>query len=141
MAPKVKLRVGDIAIAGVMEHERSPQSCALFLEKLPYYGDLLHVRWSGEGVYMPFREPGLSELDQRGERRIHHPTPGEVILYPGPESPGEVLISYGGVAFASAYGSLAGAHIITLECDREVLEELGRRALWDGAQKVGFELM
>jgi hypothetical protein len=49
------------------------------------------------------------------------------------------LLAYGGVRFASKMGQLAGNHFITLTSGQEKLPEIGRRALWDGAQAIRFE--
>jgi hypothetical protein len=69
-----------------------------------------------------------------------YPAPGQIILYPGGVSETEILLAYGGVRFASKVGQLAGNHFITLTSGLDNLYPLGRKTLWEGAQKVRFEL-
>ncbi|RUX84514.1 DUF3830 family protein, partial [Mesorhizobium sp. M7D.F.Ca.US.004.01.2.1] len=63
-----------------------------------------------------------------------------IILYPGGISETEILLAYGSVHFASKVGQLAGNHFITLTSNLDKLPELGRVALWEGAQKIMFSL-
>ncbi|MEP7379366.1 MAG: DUF3830 family protein, partial [Chloroflexota bacterium] len=44
-----------------------------------------------------------------------------------------------GVTFSSKLGQLAGNHFATIVGGREQLAEMGRRALWEGAQDVVIE--
>ena len=98
---------------------------------LPFESKIVHVRWSGEGVWMP-----LGDLDfgVGYENHTSYPAPGQIILYPGGISETEILLAYGGVHFASKMGQLAGNHFITLTSGlREPLparpqDALGRRA-------------
>ena len=73
------------------------------------------------------------------ENHTSHPAPGHIILYPGGISETEILLAYGGVDFSSKMGQLAGNHFITLREGLENLAEVGRRALWEGAQPIRFE--
>jgi hypothetical protein len=62
-----------------------------------------------------------------------------VLLYPGGISETEILLAYGGVAFASKMGPLAGNHFMTITEGREILADLGKLVLWQGAQEIAFE--
>ena len=73
------------------------------------------------------------------ENHTSHPAPGHVILYPGGISETEILLAYGGVAFSSKMGQLAGNHFITLTGGLENLATLGNKVLWEGAQPIRFE--
>jgi hypothetical protein len=73
------------------------------------------------------------------ENHTSHPAPGHVILYPGGISETEILIAYGGVAFSSKVGQLAGNHFITITSGLDKLYEVGRKTLWEGAQPIRFE--
>jgi hypothetical protein len=73
------------------------------------------------------------------ENHTSYPAPGQVILYPGGISETEILLAYGSVHFASKMGQLAGNHFLTILSGAENLAELGRMALWQGAQDIRFE--
>lgn len=103
---------------------------------MPFEGKIVHVRWSGEGVWIP-----LGDLDfgVGYENHTSHPAPGHIILYPGGISETEILLAYGGVDFSSKMGQLAGNHFITVTSNLDKLPELGRLTLWEGAQSIRFE--
>ena len=52
---------------------------------------------------------------------------------------GRYIVPYGGAVFSSKLGQLAGNHFLTVVQGAETLPELGRRALWKGAQEALFE--
>lgn len=94
---------------------------------------MVHARWSGEACWTPL---GSRRLDLGIENPTSTPAPAQVLLYPGGVSETEILIPYGPTRFACVAGPLVGSHLVTLEGDLERLAELGRRALWEGAQTV-----
>lgn len=104
---------------------------------LPIHNQLIHCRWSGEGCWIPF---GDLVPDTGYENHTSHPAPGDVIVYPGGFSECEILLAYGGVAFSSKLGPLAGNHFATITAVRDgsdvraALREMGHRVLWSGAQ-------
>ncbi len=128
---------GPFSFEGRLELEAAPKTCAAFLRHMPFESKFVHVRWSGEGVWMP-----LGELDfgVGYENHTSYPAPGQIILYPGGISETEILLAYGGVHFASKMGQLAGNHFITLTSGLENLYTLGRTCLWEGAQDVRIAL-
>ena len=132
----VRITSGDIVFTARFEEEKAPKTCAVFAQLLPYRERIIHVRWSGEGVWIPLadRDFGLGY-----ENHTSYPAPGQFILYPGGISETEILLAYGGVHFASKLGQLAGNHFLTIVEGQERLEELGKRTLWQGAQEVLFE--
>ena len=103
---------------------------------MPFDSRAVHVRWSGEAVWMPL---GDYQFGVDYENHTSYPAPGQVILYPGGISETEILLAYGGVRFASKVGQLAGNHFATLTSGFGRLPEIGRRCLWEGAQPVRFE--
>jgi hypothetical protein len=115
----------------------APQTVAAFLKLLPYRQKLIHVRWSGEAVWIPL---GDWKLGVGFENHTSHPSAGDVLFYPGDFSETELLIAYGSCSFASKMGPLAGNHFLTITEGKEHLRELGRRVLWQGARDVVFEL-
>lgn len=116
----------------------APKTVAAFLGLLPYRQKIIHVRWSGEAVWVPL---GDFSLGVPFENATSYPAPGEMLFYPGGYSETEMLIAYGPCCFASKLGQLAGNHFLTITEGLEKLGELGRKTLWEGAQEVMFELV
>jgi len=133
----LNITISDTVFAARLETERAPKTCAAFLRHMPFSGKVVHVRWSGEAVWVP-----LGDLDfgVGYENHTSFPAPGQILLYPGGISETEILLAYGGVQFASKMGQLAGNHFITLTTGLEKLTVLGKRILWEGAQPIRFEL-
>lgn len=131
------IRAGDLTFAARLEDEAAPATCAAFRAAMPFHGQIVHVRWSGEGVWVPL---GDRDFGVGYENHTSHPAPGQVILYPGGISETEILLAYGGVAFSSKMGQLAGNHFITLTSGLEHLPALGNAVLWKGAHDISFEL-
>src|SRR3954462_15552980 len=133
---KLVIRAGDFTFDARFEEQAAPKTVAAFCKALPFVSKIVHVRWSGEAVWMP-----LGDLDfgVGYENHTSYPAPGQIILYPGGVSETEILLAYGGVHFASKMGQLAGNHFITLTSGLENLPELGKTVLWKGAQRVRFE--
>lgn len=129
---------GPFTFGAKLEREAAPKTCAAFLRHMPFASKIVHVRWSGEGVWMP-----LGDLDfgVGYENNTAYPAPGHIILYPGGVSETEILLAYGGVQFASKAGVLSGNHFLTLTSGLENLYALGRKTLWEGAQEIKFELV
>ncbi|RDI29285.1 DUF3830 family protein [Pseudacidovorax intermedius] len=123
-------------------HPDAPQTVAAFLQLLPYRQKLIHVRWSGEGCWVPLGEFRLTNdgAPVGFENHTSHPSRGDVLFYPGGYSETEIILAYGACSFASRMGTLAGNHFLTIVEGREHLPELGRRVLWEGAQDVVFSL-
>jgi hypothetical protein len=133
----VKIAAGPHTFRARLEDGLAPATCAAFRAMLPYDERVIHVRWSGEGMWIPM---GDRKFDLPWESNTSFPAPGQFIFYPRGISETEILLAYGGVAFASKVGPLAGNHFITLTSGLENLPELGRLVLWQGAQDVAFEL-
>jgi hypothetical protein len=131
--PSLLITAGPFHFRARLEIAGAPQTCEAFLHLLPFNGDLLHVRWSGESTWVPL--PGLS-AGVPPENATTYPLPGEILLYPGGVSETEVLIPYGRTQFGSKAGLLAGNHFLTVVSGGEKLPELGRLTLWEGAQPI-----
>lgn len=134
---KLKITAGPFVFDAVLETEKAPQTCKAFIERLPFEGQIVHVRWSGEGVWVPL---GDYNFGVGYENHTSHPAPGHIILYPGGISETEILLAYGGVDFSSKMGQLAGNHFITITSNLEKLAVLGNKTLWEGAKQIRFEL-
>ena len=126
---------GGFEFTARLEEEDAPQTIAAFRRMLPLESKIIHVRWSGEGGWMPW---GDLELGIGPENATRYPSPGELIIFPGGVSEAELLLAYGYVAFASKAGALAGNHFATMLSGHENLRALGRKMLWEGAQEIRF---
>ena len=133
---KLKVTAGEFTFNAKLEKELAPNTCAAFEKLMPFSGQLVHVRWSGEGIWIPL---GDMDFGVGYENHTSHPAHGQIILYPGGISETEILLAYGGVDFSSKMGQLAGNHFITLLDGLENLMELGNTVLWKGAQSVRFD--
>ena len=133
---KVKVIAGPFTFEGVLETSKAPATCKAFLERMPFESQIIHVRWSGEGVWIPL---GDMKFDVGYENATSYPAPGQIILYPGGVSETEILLDYGAVRFASKAGQLAGNPFITLTSGLENLYALGRKTLLEGALPIRFE--
>ena len=133
----IKITAGPFEFTARFETEAAPKTCAMFQKLLPYHEKLIHVRWSGEGCWIPL---GDTDLKIGFENHTSYPAPGQLILYPGGYSETEILLAYGGVRFASKAGQLAGSHFLTLTSGLENLYALGRKTLYEGAMPITFEV-
>ena len=131
------ITAGPYVFDARLETELAPDTCASFLKMLPFASQIIHVRWSGEGVWMPL---GDMDFGIDYENHTSYPAPGQIIVYPGGISETEILLAYGGVHFASKMGQLAGNHFITVTSGLENLLPLGKLTLWEGAQDIRIEL-
>lgn len=135
-ADLVRIEVGDLRFLARLETKLAPASCAALLRLLPLSGHLLQARWSGEAAWIPL---GDLDLGLGAENPTGRPEPGQLLLYPKGISETEILFPYGQAAFASKYGALVGNHCLTIVDGNDRLEELGRRVVWQGAQRIRME--
>lgn len=133
---KLRIVAGPFTFEGRLEEERAPMTCAAFRKHLPFISKIIHVRWSGEGIWMP-----LGDLDfgVGYENNTSYPSPGQVILYPGGVSETEILLAYGHVNFASKAGQLSGNHFLTLTSGLDNLHTLGRKVLLEGQHDIRLD--
>src|SRR3954471_24044407 len=105
--------IGGEVFHAFFEAAAAPKTCARFRALLPYTDRIIHVRWSGEACWIPM---GERDLSIGYENATSYPAPGQIIVHPGAISnisETEILIAYGGCAFASKAGPLAGNHFLT----------------------------
>jgi hypothetical protein len=133
---KLRITAGPFVFEARFETELAPKTCAIFKRLLPYEQKVIHVRWSGEAVWVPL---GELDLGLTYENHTSYPAPGQIIVYPGGISETEILLAYGGVQFASKVGQLAGNHFITITSGLEQLPALGKLTLWEGAKPFRIE--
>jgi len=133
---KIRVIAGPYEFEAALETELAPKTCEVFRKLLPYRQKLIHVRWSGEGCWIPL---GDTDFGLGFENATSYPAPGQFLLYPGGYSETEILLVYGSVCFASKMGQLAGNHFLTITKGQENLVALGKKTLWEGAQDITFE--
>jgi hypothetical protein len=133
---ELMIAAGPYQFKARLETLLAPLTCAAFLKLLPLKGNLLHVRWSGESTWVPL---GNLAVGVGAENATTYPLPGEILLYPGGRSETEVLIPYGRTQFGSKAGLLAGNHFLTIVSGAGHLADLGRLALWKGAQPISID--
>jgi len=133
----MNIEIDGYKFDAVFEEINSPKTCEVFRKVIPFAAQVVHVRWSGEGMWIP-----LGEMDfaVKLEDATSYPTPGQVLLYPKGKSETEILIAYGCVHFASKAGSLAGNHFATITSDLEKLKEIGVSTLWEGSKSIIFSI-
>ena len=137
MSEKVILKAGPFRFEARLEMEAAPVTCAAILKLLPYRERIIHVRWSGEGLWIPL---GTTDFGIGYENHTSFPAPGQMLLYPGGISETEMLLAYGAVHFKSKMGQLAGNHFLTVTSPLDELAKLGRMTLWEGAQPLEIAL-
>jgi hypothetical protein len=132
----LKISAGPYRFTARLENDAAPRTVAAFRKMLPLRTKLIHARWSGEATWIPF---GDLDIGIGYENATRYPAPGQLLLYPGGVSETEILIPYGAAAFGSKAGPLTGNHFATIIDGVDQLRELGRKALWEGAQEIAFE--
>jgi len=132
----LQITVGPFAFKAKMEEGAAPDTCAAFKKLLPFRNQVIHVRWSGEAVWIPL---GDFKMNVGYENHTSHPSRGDILFYPGGISETEILLAYGSTCFASKMGQLAGNHFLTIVDAGQNLSKLGRRVLWEGAQDIVFQ--
>lgn len=135
---KVEIKSGGFRFVGQLLEDEAPKTCEVFKSMLPLKSSFIHVRWSGEGIWIPY---GDTRTGLKYENHISHPAKGEMLLYPGGISEMEIIMSYGRCCFASQYGQLAGNHFLTVVEGLEDLYEFGRKVLYEGAQEIEIKLL
>ena len=129
----LEIEAAGFTFTARLEEIAAPDTVEAFRRLLPLESRIIHARWSGEACWIPF---GDLDVEIGAENATCYPSPGELLLYPGGVSETELLFPYGPTSFASKAGALAGNHFATVTDGRERLPELGRLALWEGAQAI-----
>ena len=130
----LEIVIADFVFHASFEEENAPETVrAVRTRLLPLRSQIIHVRWSGQGGWIPF---GGLDLGIGPENATSYPNRGELILYPGGVSETELLLAYGYVSFASKAGPLAGNHFATIQDGQENLLAMGTALLWEGAKTI-----
>lgn len=133
----INISVGDYNFMAKFEETLSPKTCAAFKKILPFENKIIQARWSGEAAWIPM---GNFDLGVPIENPTSFPSKGNILFYPSGLSETEILFVYGYCSFKSKAGTLAGNHFLSIFDGLENITELGEKILWEGSQKVRFEL-
>jgi hypothetical protein len=137
--PSVRITIAEESFAARLQNQAAPNACARLLDLLPYRGELIHARWSGEACWSPLKSVWPLDVLLPPEDATSHPAPGEVLLFAGAVSEPELLIAYGPTRFASKAGALAGNPVLKIDDGLDRLAELGRRILRHGVVTLHIE--
>ena len=79
----LRISSGEFTLVARLEDEEAPKTVAAFRRLLPLDSQVIHVRWSGESMWIPF-----GELDVRVgfENATSYPNPGELPPFTPAES-------------------------------------------------------
>ena len=129
------IEIDGFIFNAVLEEGKSPRTCQVFMQVMPFESQVVHVRWSGEAMWIPL---GDRDFGVAYEEATSYPLPGQILLHPKGKSETEILIAYGSVHFASKAGTLAGNHFATITSDLDKLREIGVATLWEGSKSIRF---
>ena len=134
----LRIEVGDLHFSARWE-AAAPQTIDAIRRMLPIESKVIHCRWSGESVWIPYGDfrPGIDY-----ENHTSHPAPGMLAMYPGGISECEIFFPYGACTTSSKVGRLAANHFASIVPDdgwQDRLREMGRRTLWEGALAIRSE--
>ncbi|MCJ7731351.1 DUF3830 family protein [Candidatus Bathyarchaeota archaeon] len=132
----LKITIGETVFKAKLHTNKAPETCKLLIEKMPITGKVIQARWSGEAAWLQM-DPYDVKAPQ--ENATSYPGPGQLLYYPGGVSEKEILIPYGSACFASKFGLLPGNHFATIIEGGELLEKMGEKILWGGAQSITME--
>ncbi len=132
----IVLRIGGQSFSARLLKAEAPRTCEAFLSRLPIEGKVIHARWSGESVWFPMDPVGI---DAPPENQTCHPSRGDLLYYPGGVSEKEMLITYGSAIFSSKVGLLQGNHFAVITEGIDQLPLMGKKVLWEGAQRIRIE--
>lgn len=134
------LSIGSECFTVRLRQDLAPRSCSYLLDLLPYAGQAIHARWSGEALWVPLAAVTPESLILPGESATGDPAPGQVLLYAGERSVPELYIPYGVNRFACKDGPLEGNPVLTIEEGLDRLAKLGPEVLWTGARELLIEV-
>ena len=132
--------IGSGRFTARLRRDLAPRSCDYLLSLLPYAGQAIHARWSGEALWAPLAAVVPPDLVLPWESATADPVPGQILLYAGERSVPELYIPYGVNRFACKHGPLEGNLVLDIADGVERLAEVGPDALWKGAKELRIEV-
>jgi hypothetical protein len=133
----LSITIGEYKIKAKLHVKEAQETCRLLTDAVPIIGNLIQARWSGEAAWL---QMDTYEIEAPQENATSYPGPGQLLYYPGGVSEKEILIPYGSACFASKFGLLPGNHFATVTDGFDLLEEIGQKVLWGGAQPIRIEI-
>ncbi|MCL2547848.1 MAG: DUF3830 family protein [Symbiobacteriaceae bacterium] len=134
---RVKLTSGEYSFIARLEEEKSPETCAWLLAKLPWEVAMSHVSWSGNACFAGI---GSQAWDVPFEQPIRIPSRGEIIIYPGNlphlQMGGEFFLAWGACSIACQNGNLMGNLVLTIVEGNDLLEAYGNLVHFGGTQRM-----
>ncbi len=121
MAQELSITAGPLVFRA-RQKDAAPLTCQAFRELLPFRNKIIHVRWSGEAVWVPLVDV---KITSEYENHTTYHSRRDILLYPGGISETDILIAYGSTSFASKMGFLTGNHFLTIVDGLENLAALG----------------
>jgi hypothetical protein len=140
MPDTLNIMLGEELFKARLRQDLAPRSCEYLLGLLPYRGQAIHARWSGEALWAPLAAVCPPELVLPWESATADPAPRQLLLYAGERSVPELYIPYGINRFACKAGPLEGNPVLSIDAGSERLAKLGEEALWTGAKELRIEV-
>ena len=76
---KLRITAGPFTFDAQFESAAAPKTCEIFRRLLPYENKIIHVRWSGEAVWIPL---GDLDLGLPLENHTSYPAPCHKTMRP-----------------------------------------------------------
>ncbi|MDB5433290.1 MAG: hypothetical protein JWP35_4406 [Caulobacter sp.] len=135
----IRITLGARSWPARLRRDLAPLSCTLLEDLLPYRGQVLHARWSGEAVWAPLAPVWPPGRVLAPENATARPRPGDILLYGAERGEPELLFAYGVCRFANNAGRLAGNPVLSLEDPNGELALAGEAILREGASELRIE--
>ena len=88
----MKITSKDLTFEAELLSDLAPKTCEALINIMPLQINLIHVRWSGFGVFADFGDVEVKDVPF--ENNTIHFSKGELMFYPGFVSMKELLIPF-----------------------------------------------
>jgi hypothetical protein len=133
------ISIGGRLFAARLRWDLAPQSCERLTAMVPFRGDVIHARWSGEAIWSSLSTvwPNASMLER--EHATAHPEPSEVLLFADGRNEPELLNLWCLPISRARWGPLEGNPVLLSQEDLPQLGERGRAILILGAVELRID--
>src|SRR5437879_13919701 len=100
---------GGFTFQARFEEQLAPKTCAAFRRVMPFESHAIHVRWSGEAVWVPL---GRLDFGVAYANHASYPSTGQLILYPCGCGDTQVMLASGSLHFGKPMDQHAGSHFV-----------------------------